>query len=334
MLKEGLLLNGCSCVAPGLAQGKAGIALSLFAFARMTGDEQLEERAFCLMQQALVYGGKNINFQVGNPGVGFVLIHLIREHFIEADFDELFGEQHRLIVQTISSDRFEVKNIQECAELLLYLHATGDFQAGKDLQLAEEILIYELLEYYGELPVKQMSNYHPEQFYRCSALLMTIFGKEALGEKWWEEIRKCCCARQKQSLVCESMELGYKLMEYGKFAENEEAEVLGRQLFAQAVSNKFPEIMSLREQTNLLYFFSQIDDDSCIPETDHLVRKLAENLIYAELEKLEKQVVGAVWHYAFYCGLESGMARLLLLRTYWQQLEKKERLPFLEYFFF
>lgn len=333
-LKDFLLLNAFSCAAPGIAQGKAGMALALFALAHKSRNEKLEDRAFELLQQALVYSGKNISFSVGSAGIGFALAYSIEQQYIDADYEELYGEQHRNILQTICANRMKRKQKWESAELLLYLEMTADLISGKEEQQAKEILMEEMLEYYRGIRGKAAGTFGQEEFYRCSSLLMTLYRKQEAGERWWEEIRACCQDWQERRIICESVELGYKLMKYGKEMGNKEAMELGVGLFCQGAENRLPELMSLREQTNFLYFFSQEEEGRNIPAAGHLREQIVERFIRAEKRGLEKQIVGTVGHPAFYCGLEGGVARLLLLLAYWEELEKEETRPGLEYFFY
>lgn len=92
------LLNACSINSSGLYNGKAGIALALFEVARYLQDEYIEEQAFDLLQEALVSKTEDISFENGLSGIGYVLLYLIENEFIDADFDELFGEQFEKIL--------------------------------------------------------------------------------------------------------------------------------------------------------------------------------------------------------------------------------------------
>lgn len=93
-----VLLNSCSVNSSGLYNGKAGIAWTLFESARYLQDEYIEEQAFELIQEALVSKTNDISFENGLSGIGYVLIYLIKNDFIDADFDELFDEQYEKIL--------------------------------------------------------------------------------------------------------------------------------------------------------------------------------------------------------------------------------------------
>lgn len=87
------LLNACSVNSSGLYNGKAGISLALFVAARYLQDEYIEEQAFKLLQEALLSKADDISFENGLSGIGYVLLYIIENDFIEADFNELFSKQ-------------------------------------------------------------------------------------------------------------------------------------------------------------------------------------------------------------------------------------------------
>lgn len=189
-------------------------------------------------------------------------------------------------------------------------------------------------EYYRKLCGKTIGGFSPEEFYGCSSLLLTLYQEGEPDDRWWKEIRICYEKWQERLMMRGSLGLGYKLMKFGKVQQSSEARDLGGQLFCQALKDRFPGIMSLREQTNLLYFLSQEEECAGMRDAEQLKNAICDSLVYAEREKLEKQIVDSARHYAFYCGFEGGVSRLLLLRTYWEQMKEGERLPQLEYLFY
>lgn len=93
-----ILLNACSVNSSGLYNGKAGIAWALFETARFLQDEYIEEQAFELLKEALISKTDDMGFENGLSGIGYVLLYLIKNDFIDADFDELFDEQYEKIL--------------------------------------------------------------------------------------------------------------------------------------------------------------------------------------------------------------------------------------------
>lgn len=66
------------------------MALALFEVSRYLQDEYIEEQAFDLLQEALLSKSEDISFENGLSGIGYVLIYLLENKFIEGDFEELF----------------------------------------------------------------------------------------------------------------------------------------------------------------------------------------------------------------------------------------------------
>ena len=104
-LADYLILNAYSLRNTGFYNGKAGIALCLFETARHLENADIEEHAFELLQESLVLGEQknDLSFESGLPGIAFVLLYLIRNKFVDADFDELFGEHLPKITEGLKS---------------------------------------------------------------------------------------------------------------------------------------------------------------------------------------------------------------------------------------
>ena len=84
----------------GLYNGKAGLSLSLFIASRYLQDERLEDKAYDLLQEALITKTHDISFENGLAGIGYALLYLIEHKYIAADFDDVFGEQYEAILKS------------------------------------------------------------------------------------------------------------------------------------------------------------------------------------------------------------------------------------------
>lgn len=103
-----LLLNASSTDSLGLYNGKAGMSLALFETAQCLKDKYVEEQAFILIKEALVIKTNDVSFENGLSGIGYVLLYLIKNNFIEADFCEIFKNKYERILQSI--ELFDNKN--------------------------------------------------------------------------------------------------------------------------------------------------------------------------------------------------------------------------------
>ena len=104
-LVDHILLNACSVSSSGLYNGKAGLALALFETARYLQDEYIEEQALNLLQEALLSKTDDIGFENGLSGIGYVLLYLIENDFIDADFEEIFGYKYEIIISEFDKQK-------------------------------------------------------------------------------------------------------------------------------------------------------------------------------------------------------------------------------------
>lgn len=324
-----LLLNAYSCGSPGLAHGKAGISLALFEAARKLKNESLEEHAFELLQEALVYSGKNISFSNGSAGVGWLLLYLIRNHLIEADYLELFEQQQNSIIQTIVSGGYKHRHIMEYTEMLAFLYFSAENISSGDFQKATSVLEEEIKSYYDNLCKKESVWVDMDDFYHCSASVLNTYRDISDKEYWGEKIMEICCLWEQKGVITESVDLGFWLMEYGKnHAYRDKLFSIGEYLAGMALRNVMPQMMSLREKTNVLYYLSQSEIMRKSDDGHKLKKQIKEAWVTSDIDQQEYNIIGSLRHKAFYCGMGQGVARLLLLRVYWEQLmEQRKNLP-------
>lgn len=98
-----ILLNAYSLNSSGLYNGKAGIALALFEYSRLTNDDYIFENAFEIIKEAIITQNSDISFEDGLSGIGYVLNHLIQRGFIDGDLLELYGENIEHITQRLNN---------------------------------------------------------------------------------------------------------------------------------------------------------------------------------------------------------------------------------------
>lgn len=115
-----ILQSTCLVNSAGLYNGKAGLSLALFEASKYLQDESVEEKAFNLLQEALVVKHSDLNFENGLSGIGHVLLYLIENEYIEADFDEIFGTQHELIVKSFEAIEKEPLRLVNSLQVIYY----------------------------------------------------------------------------------------------------------------------------------------------------------------------------------------------------------------------
>ena len=134
-LAEYLVMNGYGLNSSGLYKGRAGISLALFETARLLQSEELEDAAYMLLEQALLTKTKDISFGNGLSGIAYALHFLIRHKFVEADFDDVFGEQMADIVEGLVAICDDCKSVYSHIGWVKFCHLFQHYK-NQDAELA------------------------------------------------------------------------------------------------------------------------------------------------------------------------------------------------------
>lgn len=138
-LVDYISLNACSVNSSGLYNGKSGISLALFETAKCLQDTEIEDKAFSLFQESLIRKTNDYGFENGMSGIGYVLIYLITNKLIDADFEDLFGDQREAIIK-----HFE--NIDKQPDKLLVSYKIIYFLFVLDKLQKQDERIYSIIE--------------------------------------------------------------------------------------------------------------------------------------------------------------------------------------------
>lgn len=133
-----ILLNVDSVNSSGLYNGKAGVALALFEVARFLQDEEIEDKAFALFQETLIRNKNDYSFENGLSGVGYVLIYLITNKFIDADFEEILKEQCEMIIKDFESIDKQPDKLLSSLKIIYFLSVLKDIH-HEDIRLNQII---------------------------------------------------------------------------------------------------------------------------------------------------------------------------------------------------
>lgn len=100
-----LLLNGTLTVCPGLAQGKTGIAVFFFHYARYTGNPLFTDYALDLLgeMQNQIHAYSPADYEKGIAGIGVGIDYLIRHGFLDAE-EDLFEDFDQRMVRAVRYD--------------------------------------------------------------------------------------------------------------------------------------------------------------------------------------------------------------------------------------
>lgn len=138
-LAQNLLFEKQYISSPSLYNGWAGYAVTLFEISRQLSNEKLEEEAFLLIQKALIVQLDDYSFDTGYAGIGYALMHLIQEHFLDADFQEIFGEKLNQTIHHFSDLDFRPMELLSNYKLPLFLSSLPDIRNPNLKELSEKV---------------------------------------------------------------------------------------------------------------------------------------------------------------------------------------------------
>jgi len=98
-----LLQNSEKTSSTGLYNGKAGLSLSLFIASEFLQDEIIEDTAYELLKKSLVIKNFDTSFENGLAGIGYTLLYLVENKYLEADFNEIFGMQYETLIRSFEN---------------------------------------------------------------------------------------------------------------------------------------------------------------------------------------------------------------------------------------
>ncbi len=311
---DNILLNACSVNSSGLYNGKAGMALALFEAARYLQDDYIEEQAFDLLQEALITKTEDISFENGLSGIGYVLLYLIQEQFINGNYEELFGQNHLKIETKLETvvkqrnldlatsflttvyylDRFDktIKQSKKRRITRLFKLSSGFLKNNlkeilQGIYTLPKIHIIRLFEIY--LRVADNCNLNPE--IEVLELYSNLFNKNKFT---YNGI------------------IGYYFCKIGEQTNNETFLYIGRKNKELAVQGICPQTLSLSQKINQLYWMRQSYDFY-----NQTINFIEQDIFHQDDEdKLEKELLKGIPRMALIAGYESGLSRFLLYYIY------------------
>lgn len=159
-----LLLNISLVRSPGLYDGRAGIALSLFEASRFLHDPGLEDKAFNLLKESLARTNSDYSFESGLPGIGYAFVHMIINEFIDADFDEVFGSQNESILRHFEFIDRQPDKLLSSLKVLYYFSILSDLHLNDirykeiELKILYGVELYLSLQFYDWSNVRYLQN--------------------------------------------------------------------------------------------------------------------------------------------------------------------------------
>lgn len=315
-LNSYLLLNSYSLKSIGLYNGKAGLSLCLFEMAKYLQDESIEEHAFELLQESLVLGEKknDITFEGGLSGIGFVLLYLIQNGFIDADFEELFGEYVEIILSNIEKETHHLNKMLSYIRFLAPL-----YQLNKSERIEKCIL--EIKNAKEEELGRQLSefssiecNINKLQFQNEFINYLKIISTHNLS--FLLSLIECYCTLFQKDKFASSFEVSFYLKRFLEQNQDINANSVSKIIKdneKQSLRNIeiYPKQFPLAVKTDLLYLLSQNLD-----KYEQYILLLEKDLFEHSAGEFQKNLLNTIPRNKFAPGYETGIARFLLYFVY------------------
>jgi hypothetical protein len=317
-LVDFILLNAYSVQSVGLYNGKAGLSLCLFEVAAFLNDKEIENHAFELLQETLVLASKseNIAFENGLSGIGFVLLYLIENKLIDADFEELFkGQEDKILSQMKAISIFSEKHLNSLyfMKLLYRLQnkteitpLTDRFLMDVEFSLEKQLEVFDTI-HANNIKISVLNCF--ENYVKMVFLYQNHEAPVLLLNKY--------ARLYQQGKIISRLATGYYLE---KIASNNNIRNTAKMIKETAIQGIIcPDMLTLSQQINLLYLLDS-RNEQCM-QTISLLEKGLFDFTNPEFEKNLLQKISAG---CFIAGYSSGIARLLLYWVYKQNQDNNQ----------
>jgi hypothetical protein len=310
-----ILLNAYSVRSAGLYNGKAGLSLCLFELSRYWNNDQIEAHAFQLLRESLVLAekGSNMSYKDGTAGVGFVLSYLIKNHFIKANFKDIFEKN----VEKILSELKKATSYSESHLLLIYFLENVYCFNNRGIENYNHI--HQILEKTTGILEEQFSNF---KYLHTSSSKISVL---SAFENYLKIIFYCenpllsnsliekYIALYKEGYIPNSFSIGYYLDWIASILQNDNLKSIAQTNKRYALLNLHPDTFTLSLQINYLYLFNE--DNEFYHEQICLLEK---NLIEYTNTNIEKKILQKIQPNSFIAGYGEGISRLILYWIYKQ----------------
>ena len=306
-----ILQNADNIIRTGLYDGKAGLSLSLFIASEYLQDEHMEDIAHDLLQEALIIRNSDINFENGLAGVGYSLLYLIENNYLEADFDEIYGIQYEAIIENIENienDPLRLINSLQTVYFLCYAKRIkkDDERITKIIKMIIEGLeLFLLVQFHDFYDIRcifkktDILNVYKRYLQLIDYLNYIDFSRILLDDY---------AALHKKRRIISSLEIGYYLSKItAKYNINEHESTINDNIF-NSINNIYLDTLSLKERIDYSKIlncinYNGVSEYNILPKIESFL-KVKDNLIQNLLTTVDEK--------SFLFGYGGGLGRLLI----------------------
>lgn len=323
-----VLLNLYALADVSLCHGKAGVALLLFELYRCTNEEKYEEYAYELLKEVLVYEIESKTFASGCAGIGYLLQYLIKNDFLDADYEELYFDRHRKVLEEIEENAENLLyNKYDYADFLFFIQTLSVGIDSNEQEKFKNIIVLNILSHLlcfqtGDLNVVKASD-----FFHYSSSILSICNVTRIEKKYTARfINKIMHILKMLSdidIVCCNPIFALRLLICGIKSNNSDVVETAMKLIRLLMTSLHPGNLNFKEKTDIVF---------CIYQVYTLDNRI-------DYRYFAYRVLATIWSddplvcednlYRNFCGkmlpkidYGEGLSRLLLLKLFWQNIEE------------
>lgn len=328
---EFMLLNVYSLPQMGFVYGKAGIALTLFELSGFKNEEAYEEYAYDLLKEVLTYKLENKNFAYGTAGIGYVLDYLIKNRFLDADYQELFGKQHQEILDEILYNLEDTQyDKYHYADFLFWVESLAEHIDEEMLESCEYVLTLHILNALVWFESsRKLSPSGISVFYDYASKLLAVCNSCRVPDKCSnrfivkiKHVLERLCAND---IICSEPLLGFQLYIYGVSRNQDELVEIGKKMIDRAIKDLYPSILNFKQKIDLAYHMLRVYHLDRTLDYRYKAKELMNILKEEKVEVFEGKLMKAICSGVLpNLGCGQGLCRLLLLNIFWDKMEQGE----------
>ena len=248
-----VLLHGYALDNFSLMYGKMGCALSLFEYSRNYHDELAEKHAFKLLQEVLASSIEKNTFNEGKMGIAWSLIYLTNNQYIEAEYQDLYGQEHEQVLVFIKQmEENETTNITSYIDATSFLMISKKYIPISDYESILWVLTNNLSNYFSVTP---KNFFESTSFYEIASKILGCYNlyKELTNYKrnLIDIIVQISVSLFNDGFICNNISFGSNLLQYGIYYKREDIKKIANKFIDIYISNIVLEAIDLKEAINI-----------------------------------------------------------------------------------
>lgn len=303
-----MLRNANTVELSGLYNGRAGLSLSLFIASKYLQDESIEDEAYKLMQEALLTKNSDMGFANGLSGIGYVLLYLVENKYLEADFNDIFGAQYKEIISHYENIHDNPSSIVNVQQIIHFLYKVGRLKQDNRLQM----IIRHIFEGLDVFLALQFHDFDDIRYFGKKTEVLNIFKTylKAIDYTGYTNFSRIVldeyATLYRKGKITSSLETGYYLDRVVRTNNINGFDDIIRKNINNGAINIYPCTLSLKERVDMVKALSEI------PNNEDVVKYLLSEIVSDQKEATIRKLLKTVDATYYPLGYGAGLARLLI----------------------